>query len=370
MGWSGPRTRKGRRKPKWWSNQRVVGSSPTSPTNPQQKNPGGNAGVFSCIADWPLFGRAWPINCGTMSDASERTSFELRRLADYSEESIIKEIQRVADLVPDGALTASAFLGHSRVNMGAVRRRFKTWPDALRAAGLSHRSSDVVRTRGAHPSARMSNDDILKSLRELAARLGKEELTINDVRMHTLFAGDTLRKRWGTSRAAFEAAGVGSVGIGRRYTDDECFDNLLTVWTNYGRPPMHREMGLLPSKVGGKAYRNRFGTWNKALAAFVDRVNQEPEEFASEETAVPTSASVVTRPADDRRDISLGLRFRVLHRDFFKCVLCGDHPARNPECVLHVDHIVPWSKGGKTRDDNLRSLCATCNIGRGNRYTE
>jgi hypothetical protein len=45
MGWSGPRTREGRRKPKWWSNQRVPGSSPGAPTNPKQ-GPGGNVGAF------------------------------------------------------------------------------------------------------------------------------------------------------------------------------------------------------------------------------------------------------------------------------------------------------------------------------------
>ncbi|RJF69847.1 HNH endonuclease [Rhodopseudomonas palustris] len=74
--------------------------------------------------------------------------------------------------------------------------------------------------------------------------------------------------------------------------------------------------------------------------------------------------------AEDSREFPLGLRFRVLHRDRFKCVLCGDHPARNVECNLHIDHLVPWSKGGKTREDNLRTLCAMCNMGRGNRFTD
>src|SRR6266403_1329365 len=85
-------------------------------------------------------------------------------------------------------------------------------------------------------------------------------------------SGATLRKRWGTSRAAFEAAGLGTTGSGRRYNDDECFENMLAVWTYCGRPPMYREMGIFPSRVGGKAYINRFGTWNKALAASTHHV--------------------------------------------------------------------------------------------------
>jgi 5-methylcytosine-specific restriction endonuclease McrA len=30
-----------------------------------------------------------------------------------------------------------------------------------------------------------------------------------------------------------------------------------------------------------------------------------------------------------------------------------------------VDHIVAFSRGGKTREDNLRTLCADCNKGKG-----
>jgi 5-methylcytosine-specific restriction endonuclease McrA len=31
-----------------------------------------------------------------------------------------------------------------------------------------------------------------------------------------------------------------------------------------------------------------------------------------------------------------------------------------------VDHIVPWSKGGETILENLRTLCSKCNLGKGN----
>jgi len=135
-------------------------------------------------------------------------------------------------------------------------------------------------------------------------------------------------------------------------------------------------MGLPPSKVGGKAHVKRFKTWNKTLAAFVERVNQDSEpgsalDVREADVLVPDSTLPPrTCTSEESRDIPLGLRFRVLHRDRFKCVLCGDHPARNAECVLHVDHLLPWSKGGKTRENNLRTLCAICNVGRGNRFSD
>jgi uncharacterized Fe-S cluster-containing radical SAM superfamily protein len=43
-------------------------------------------------------------------------------------------------------------------------------------------------------------------------------------------------------------------------------------------------------------------------------------------------------------------------------------PASDPNCSLHVDHILPFSKGGKTAEGNLRTLCSDCNVGRGNNY--
>lgn len=313
-----------------------------------------------------------------MTKDDGRATFQLRRLAEYTDEAILDEMRRVAALVPGPALTVSMFEKHARVGRTTVRRRFGNWADALKAAGRADRFSENLGSQGAHASIRMSDEDILQALRDLAARLGKSELTVDEVRAHLPFSGETLRKRWRTSRAAFEAAGLSASNLGRRYADEECFDNLLKAWTHYGRPPMYREMGLPPSTVGGKAYLKRFGTWNKALAAFVDRVTADvaPNVVADEEVKpqrngdAPALVEVDARTVEYSRDIPLGLRFKAFRRDRFKCVLCGDSPPINPRCVLHVDHIIAWSKGGKTTIENLRTLCASCNVGRGNRYDD
>jgi hypothetical protein len=98
-----------------------------------------------------------------------------------------------------------------------------------------------------------------------------------------------------------------------------------------------------PSTVGGKAYIRRFGTWNKGFAAFAERVSSDSKtDF---ETSSEICSNAPEAPA-----------------------LVGDHPARNPQCVLHVDHVTPWSRGGRTVEENLRTHCAHCNAGRGNRY--
>jgi 5-methylcytosine-specific restriction endonuclease McrA len=35
-----------------------------------------------------------------------------------------------------------------------------------------------------------------------------------------------------------------------------------------------------------------------------------------------------------------------------------------PGVELHVVHIIPWNKGGKTVLENFQMLCLTCNLGK------
>ena len=44
------------------------------------------------------------------------------------------------------------------------------------------------------------------------------------------------------------------------------------------------------------------------------------------------------------------------------CAICGKH---FEFAEMQGDHIVPWSKGGKTLPDNLQMLCAKCNQSKG-----
>lgn len=55
-------------------------------------------------------------------------------------------------------------------------------------------------------------------------------------------------------------------------------------------------------------------------------------------------------------------RYEILKRDGFKCQICGR--SKDEGAVLEVDHIIPVSKGGKTINSNLRTLCRECNQGK------
>lgn len=61
-----------------------------------------------------------------------------------------------------------------------------------------------------------------------------------------------------------------------------------------------------------------------------------------------------------------GLWWDVLARDNWTCCSCG-RSTKKYGITLHVDHILPRSKGGVDHIDNLQTLCAKCNIGKSNR---
>jgi len=62
--------------------------------------------------------------------------------------------------------------------------------------------------------------------------------------------------------------------------------------------------------------------------------------------------------------IKAGLRTEILQRDNHTCQRCGES---GNNVKLHVDHIIPKSKGGITESRNLETLCKKCNLGKNNK---
>jgi len=67
----------------------------------------------------------------------------------------------------------------------------------------------------------------------------------------------------------------------------------------------------------------------------------------------------------ERSLMSDSLRYDVLKRDHFRCCICGT--SKDDGAKLHVDHIIPVSRGGKTVMSNLQTLCERCNLGKSNK---
>ena len=306
------------------------------------------------------------------------TKFRLDRLTDYSDEAILAEIRRVAKEIGGDSLPRTKFRSEARVGVTTIRRRFGSWEAALNCAGLGH-----LHNKRPDPSVspiesrRASDQELLADLRKIAASFSADSLSVEQYRDRGQYGADVFRNRFGSWKEALLRAGLKPVRHGRRYTDEECMENLLAVWTHFGRPPKYAEMNGSPSVVGGKAYVTRWGTWNRALQAFVDHVNgdaevREDSAGSTLEHPVGPPGPGVTNPeaaASDgpARRIPVRLRYRGLKRDRVRCCLCGQSPATDPSCVLHVDHVIPYSQGGGSEIDNLQVLCANCNLGKGDR---
>lgn len=61
-----------------------------------------------------------------------------------------------------------------------------------------------------------------------------------------------------------------------------------------------------------------------------------------------------------RTHIPKGMRHEVFKRDNYTCCECGAR--KDDGATLHVDHIIPVSKGGSDELSNLQTLCSDCNL--------
>ncbi len=299
--------------------------------------------------------------------------FELERLIRPTRDEIIQEVRRVAELVDSGPLTRRAFDQHARISSSGFTRKFGGWEAVLGAAGLFHRYSGQEVTERQRSQKRHSEDELVAELRRVADTLGSDTLTEEEFNAHAAVSSSGIVRRLGSWKAALERAGLRQSPLSRRYSDDDYFENLLHVWTRWGRQPKLREMDESPSIITSGAYEAKFGGWKHALAAFLAKVNTKDKVPLSLPPDATNGSAIQPQAEPNQgseirvRTIPLGLRYNVLSRDRFRCVLCGASPATDAACQIHVDHIKPFSKGGTTTKENLRTLCSQCNIGRGNK---
>lgn len=299
--------------------------------------------------------------------------FELRPSSrSASNEELLSDLARVAKQLNRPTVTLQEYDQLGRFGSGALRNRFgKSWFKVLEAAGLSAARSQL----------NIPTQEMLDDLRRVALLLKKQTLTQQEYKDHGgKFGCNTVCRRFGGSW--LEA--IESIGLSRSrnygVTDEEYFHNLEEIWIKLGRQPFYRELEKPFSKFSSGAYERRFGSWRKALEAFVAYMNAEDGEPKSVEPVVietlPPSTRVSAqkqaplneKPAivhKTRRQVSDRLRFRVFYRDGMTCKICGKSRAKYHDLELVVDHIIPWSKGGETVFENLQTLCQPCNGGKG-----
>ncbi len=101
---------------------------------------------------------------------------------------------------------------------------------------------------------------------------------------------------------------------------------------------------------------------NVWFRAEIDSEDDDIEATAGVDSAINHVAAV---SAEQRIRVMPAIRWQVFQRDGWKCVACGR--TSHHGAILHIDHILPRSRGGHNGIDNYQTLCDTCNLGKSNR---
>ena len=201
----------------------------------------------------------------------------------------------------------------------------------------------------------VSDQELIDDLIRVSKEIKQNKVTIDQYNERGQFHNTTLTRRFGSWFKALEKTRTLNI------SNEELFENLVNVWETLGRQPKYNDLTKNISKYSSGTYEYRFGTWRKGLEIFVIWVN---EGQISELNNTALHLSTKRTP----RTINWRLRAMVLMKDGAKCKLCGDTPQNGAR--LHVDHIIPYSKGGETVFENLQILCERCNIGKSNLEAE
>jgi len=222
---------------------------------------------------------------------------------------------------------------------------------------------------------KISRGAVLEELRRAAKHFKYQKFTSKEFNaVATRCKATTVLREFGSWDNALDLIGT-SLAQRQSYRVDripveELFSEMERIWSKVEQRPSRAQWENENPKYGYSTYYKRFNGWLNACAAFIDYKSggtiKELEKF-DYETAPDSNEEINSKSASEtKRDVPLRLRIEVFKRDNFRCVFCGRSPATAPGVVvLHIDHIVPFSKGGKTVFGNLRTLCHQCNWGKG-----
>ncbi len=213
-----------------------------------------------------------------------------------------------------------------------------------------------------------SEDELVSALKDVAKKLNTEYVPGRTFQKYTGISLYTIERRFGTWKDFCEKAGL-KPAYTRTDNKDELFENLDRVWQKLGRQPRAKEMKQPLSAISNSRYLKEFGNWYETCLQFLAWKSGVSAKEIEQESKEPLLIENGTGKHKTPRAISLSLRYQVLKRDNFKCVKCGRTPAKDVGVELHIDHKIPYSRGGETKLENLQTTCSECNLGKGDRYS-
>jgi hypothetical protein len=270
---------------------------------------------------------------------------------------LLGDLRAVAARLCKTTLTKDEYNANGRFSTATMQNRFGSWNNALLQSKL------CVGKRNSIP-----HHELLSDLKQVAERLGTKVISVETYTSTGAFSAPTISRAFGSWSKALAAAGLEvSSSWHPKVDNDDLLSNLATIWELLGRQPKQSDLNTPLSRFSADTYKRRFGSWRKALEFFVENAEDCVQPTSSTDSHAIINGGIAPSPSKKhrtQRNPSWRIQFLVNRRDRFTCRACGRSPANEVGVVLHIDHIVPWSKGGETTLENLQTLCEKCNIGK------
>ena len=282
--------------------------------------------------------------------------------AKIPKQDLIDDLIRVSKKIGSNYVSRKTYETNGKFSATPFINTFGSWITALEAAGLNTQISS-------NDLKRIKDDDLLDDIKFVAKKLNKKSLSTKEYIENGNYRIQTILLRFDSWNNALEKSGLNPTNY-KIITDEDLFKEIERLWIEKGAQPTTTDIRQGKSIYSLNTYARHFGGFRNALQKFLlyieNKVIEYPEKTqeTKNDNEEKNITSVKRHKHKTPRDINTTLRFKVLKRDNFKCCACGASPAKDPNVELHIDHIIPWSKGGETTIDNLQTLCSKCNLGK------
>lgn len=211
---------------------------------------------------------------------------------------------------------------------------------------------------------RFSDEDILTELHRVAKIFEYRPFTRHDYDKHAeKCKGSTVISRFHSWKNALSLIGITEVVTRKTWSlisNEDLFLEMSRIYEIVNQRPSKAEWEGCKPRYSYSTYKRRFGGWVKAFDKF------QQWQVINEGVVDRESGLITGKPESLKtRHIPLKNRLEVMKRDNFSCVFCGASPALDANVVLHIDHIVAFSRGGDNSIENLQILCDGCNWKKG-----
>ncbi|OFX15684.1 MAG: hypothetical protein A2Z18_03525 [Armatimonadetes bacterium RBG_16_58_9] len=233
----------------------------------------------------------------------------------HSDEELLEEVRRAAELVGKPVLTQKDFRKYSAISCNTLKDRFGKWRAVLERAGVGHLCSRMVDVR---PPVRYSDEELLAEVRRAVKLARKPVLTTRDFRKYSGISVGAAKARFGNWRAVLERAGMGhahcSTTNSKKYSDEELLEKVRRAAELVGKPVLTEKDFHEHSGIRVSTLKHRFGKWRAVL----ERAGVGHLCSRMVDVHAPVSYSDEELLAEVRRAVKLARKPVLTTRDFYK----------------------------------------------------